>query len=338
MLRDAAVPDASVTLQGVTKSFGALKALDDVSLNVPSGALTAVLGPSGCGKSTLLRAIAGFERIDAGRVYLGDRDVTAMPLRDRNIGFVFQNYALFPHLNVERNVAFALDVLKQQRETIRERVRELLDLVQLPGYGKRLPHELSGGQRQRVALARALAARPALLLLDEPFAALDMHVRRDLRTSLRDLHDAVHVTTLLVTHDADEAMEVADNLVLLKAGHVEQTGSPLDLYHDPASPFVMNFLGPANALAIDGAIRYVRPHNVRVRTRPFAGSQAARIARVVELGSRTRLELTVSGDVTVSAEINAPFDGIAGAARGDTVYFSPVDEQSFSAKSRETTS
>jgi sulfate transport system ATP-binding protein len=337
MSLDAGTPDASVVLAGVTKSFGAVKALDDVALNIESGTLTAVLGPSGCGKSTLLRAIAGFERIDAGRVYLGSRDITATPLRDRNIGFVFQNYALFPHLSVERNVAFALDVRKTRRETSRERVRELLDLVQLAGYEKRFPHELSGGQRQRVALARALAARPALLLLDEPFAALDMHVRRDLRTWLRDLHDAVHVTTLLVTHDADEAMEVADNLVLLRAGRVEQAGSPLALYHDPASPFVMNFLGPANTLAIDGAIRYVRPHNVRVRTVPFAGSQAARVARIVELGSRTRLELTVSGDATVSAEVGAPFDGIAGIGRGDTVYFSPVDDLSFSTKSRETT-
>jgi sulfate transport system ATP-binding protein len=176
-----------------------------------------------------------------------------------------------------------------------------------------------------------------VLLLDEPFAALDMHVRRDLREALRDLHDAVHVTTLLVTHDADEAMEIADHLVLLNAGHVEQSGSPLALYHDPASPFVMNFLGPANALAIDGAIRYVRPHNVRVGTEPFANSQPARVTRIVELGSRTRLELNVSGDVTVNAEIAAPFDGLAGIGRGDTVYFSPVDEQSFSAKSRDTT-
>jgi sulfate transport system ATP-binding protein len=337
MLRDATTPDTGVVLQGVSKLFGSIKALDDVSLTIPSGTLTAVLGPSGCGKSTLLRAIAGFEQINAGRVYLGDRDITATPLRERNIGFVFQSYALFPHLSVERNIAFALDVRKTGRETSLARVRELLDLVQLPGYEKRFPHELSGGQRQRVALARALAARPALLLLDEPFAALDMHVRRDLRTWLRDLHDAVHVTTLLVTHDADEAMEVADNLVLLNAGHVEQTGAPLALYHDPVSPFVMNFLGPANALAIDGAIRYVRPHNVRVRSEPFIGAQAARVARIVELGSRMRLELTVSGDVTVSAELSAPFDGVAGIGRGDTVYFSPVDEQSFSTKSREST-
>jgi sulfate transport system ATP-binding protein len=325
----------NVALQHVTKNFGAVKALDDVSLTIPSGTLTAILGPSGCGKSTMLRAIAGFERINAGRVLLGDRDITATPLRERNIGFVFQNYALFPHLNVERNVGFALDVRKTPRETIRARVAELLELVQLPGYQKRLPHELSGGQRQRVALARALAANPALLLLDEPFAALDANVRRDLRTWLRDLHDAVPVTTLLVTHDAEEAMEIADSLVLLNAGHVEQSGSPLELYHDPASPFVMNFLGPANALASDGTIRYVRPHNVRVCMQPFANSQAARVTRIIELGSRMRLELQVSGDAQVSAEINAPFHDVAGIALGSTVYFSPVDEQSFSTKSRD---
>ena len=333
----AAATQTGVALQHVTKSFGAVTALDDVSLTIPSGTLTAVLGPSGCGKSTMLRAIAGFEQINAGRVFLGDHDITATPLRERNIGFVFQNYALFPHLNVERNVGFALDVRKTPRETIRARVAELLELVQLPGYEKRLPHELSGGQRQRVALARALAANPALLLLDEPFAALDAHVRRDLRTWLRDLHTVVPVTTLLVTHDAEEAMEIADNLVLLNAGRVEQSGSPLALYHDPASPFVMNFLGPANALAIDGAIRYVRPHNVRVCMQPFAKSQAARVTRVIELGSRTRLELNVSGDVMVNAEITAPFHEIAGVKLGDTVYFSPVDEQSFSTKSREIT-
>jgi sulfate transport system ATP-binding protein len=337
MLREIAAASAGVALSGVTKSFGAVRALDGVSLAIPSGTLAAVLGPSGCGKSTLLRAIAGFEEIDAGTVSLGNRDITATPLRDRNIGFVFQNYALFPHLTVERNIAFPLDVRKTQRDSIRARVRELLDLVQLAGYQKRYPHELSGGQRQRIALARALAANPAVLLLDEPFAALDMHVRRDLRTWLRELHQAVHVTTLLVTHDADEAMEIADRLVLLDAGRVEQVGSPLELYHDPASPFVMNFLGPANALAIDGAIRYVRPHDVRVCMEPFANSQPARVTRIIELGSRTRLELNVSGDVTVNAEIGVPFDGLAGIGHGDTVYFSPVDERSFSTKMRNMT-
>jgi sulfate transport system ATP-binding protein len=326
----------AVALERVTKTFGPVRAVDDVSLAVPSGTLTAVLGPSGCGKSTLLRAIAGFERIDAGTVRLGGRDITALPLRERNIGFVFQSYALFPHLTVERNIAFPLDVRKTDRAAIRARVRELLDLVQLPGYEKRHPHELSGGQRQRVALARALAAHPALLLLDEPFAALDMHVRRDLRAWLRELHNAVHVTTLLVTHDADEAMEIADGIVLMRSGRIEQSGTPLDLYHDPVSPFVMNFLGPANALASGGAIRYVRPHEVRVSTRAFEGAQPARVERIVELGSRKRLELSVSGGATVSAEVTAPYNGLADVAYGDVVHFAPVYERSFNtAVSRE---
>jgi sulfate transport system ATP-binding protein len=327
----------AVTLERVTKTFGSVRAVDDVSLAVPSGTLTTVLGPSGCGKSTLLRAIAGFERIDAGTVRLGDRDITMLPLRERNIGFVFQSYALFPHLTVEKNVAFPLDVRKTDRTAIRARVRELLDLVQLPGYEQRYPHELSGGQRQRIALARALAAHPALLLLDEPFAALDMHVRRDLRAWLRELHNAVHVTTLLVTHDADEAMEISDGIVLMRAGQVEQSGTPLDLYHDPVSPFVMNFLGPANALAAGGEIRYVRPHEVRVSTKAFEGAQPARVERIVELGSRKRLELSLSGGAVVNAEVTAPYNGLSGVAHGDTVHFAPVFERSFDAVSRKST-
>jgi sulfate transport system ATP-binding protein len=334
MQADAAAP-AGIVLTGVTKAFGAVRAVDDVSLTIPSGALTAVLGPSGCGKSTLLRAIAGFEAVDAGTVRLGGRDITALPLRERNIGFVFQSYALFPHLTVERNVAFALDVRKTNAGAVRARVRELLDLVQLPGYEKRYPHELSGGQRQRVALARALAAGPALLLLDEPFAALDMHVRRDLRVWLRDLHDAVHVTTLLVTHDADEAMEIAETIVLMRGGRVEQTGTPLALYHEPASPFVMNFLGPANALAGDGATRYVRPHEVRVSTKAFDGSQPARVERVVELGSRKRLELAAGDGASLNAEVTAPYNGLSNVGHGDLVHFAPLYERSFTTDPRD---
>jgi sulfate transport system ATP-binding protein len=329
-------PPRGITLERVTKTFGAVRAVDDVTLEVPSGTLTAILGPSGCGKSTLLRAIAGFERIDAGTVRLGERDITTLPLRERNIGFVFQSYALFPHLSVEKNIAFPLDVRKTDAAAIRSRVRELLDLVQLPGYEKRRPHELSGGQRQRIALARALAAHPALLLLDEPFAALDMHVRRDLRAWLRDLHDVVHVTTLLVTHDADEAMEIADGIVLMRAGQVEQSGSPLELYHDPVSPFVMNFLGPASAIAAGDAIRYVRPHEVRVSMKAFDGAQTARVERIVELGSRKRLELAIDGGAGVSAEVSAPYNGLSNVAHGDIVHFAPVFERSFTARTRET--
>ena len=326
-----ATEPTGITLEGVSKRFGAVRAVDDVTFDVTPGSLTAILGPSGCGKSTLLRLLAGFEHIDAGRVTLAGRDVTNLPLRERNIGFVFQGYALFPHLSVEQNIAFPLDVRKANRAQTRERVRELLDLVQLPGHEKRFPHELSGGQRQRVALARALAAQPAILLLDEPFAALDVHVRRDLRAWLRRLHDEVHVTTLLVTHDADEAMEIADALVLMNDGHIEQAGSPLELYDRPVSPFALHFLGPANIIASDGTPQYVRPHELQVDSHAFDGSQPARVSRIIDLGSRRRLDLVLPGGDPVSAEIRAPYNGLSAVRDGDAVHFALVHQRSFSA-------
>jgi sulfate/thiosulfate transport system ATP-binding protein len=334
MLLEAAQP-AGITLAGVSKRFGNVHAVNDVTFDVAPGSLTAILGPSGCGKSTLLRLLAGFEHIDAGRVTLGGRDVTNLPLRERNIGFVFQGYALFPHLSVEQNIAFPLDVRKGDRSRTRERVRELLDLVQLPGHERRFPHELSGGQRQRVALARALAAQPAILLLDEPFAALDVHVRRDLRAWLRRLHDDVHVTTLLVTHDADEAMEISDALVLMNAGRVEQTGTPLDLYERPVSPFALHFLGPANIIASDGDLRYVRPHELAVDAHAFDGSAPAQVARVIDLGSRRRIDLVLPGGDSVSAEVRAPYNGLSGVRDGDTVHFALVHQRSFTASAPE---
>ena len=318
-----------ITLAGVSKWFGSVRAVEDVSFDVAPGSLTAILGPSGCGKSTLLRLLAGFERIDAGSVTLAGRNVTNLPLRERNIGFVFQGYALFPHLSVAQNIAFPLDVRKADRAQTRERVRELLDLVQLPGHEARLPHELSGGQRQRVALARALAAQPAILLLDEPFAALDVHVRRDLRAWLRRLHDEMHVTTLLVTHDADEAMEIADALVLMQDGRVEQTGTPLELYERPVSPFALHFLGPASIIASDGDLRYVRPHELRVDSHAFEGSQPARVARIVDLGSRRRVDLVLPGGDPVSAEVRAPYNGLSAVRGGDLVHFALVHQRSF---------
>jgi len=324
-----ATQPAGITLAGVSKRFGSVRAVDGVTFDVAPGSLTAILGPSGCGKSTLLRLLAGFEHIDAGRVELGGRDVTDVPLRERNIGFVFQGYALFPHLTVAENIAFPLDVRKGDRAKTRARVAELLDLVQLAGYEKRRPHELSGGQRQRVALARALAAQPAILLLDEPFAALDVHVRRDLRAWLRKLHDDVHVTTLLVTHDADEAMEIADALVLMNAGRVEQAGSPLELYDRPVSPFALHFLGPANIIASDGHPQYVRPHELQVDSHVFDGSQPARVARIVDLGSRRRIDLVLPGGDPVSAEIRAPYNGLSAVRDGDTVHFALVHQRSF---------
>jgi sulfate/thiosulfate transport system ATP-binding protein len=328
MLPSASGP-TGITLEGVSKKFGAVQAVDNVTFDVAPGSLTAILGPSGCGKSTLLRLLAGFERIDAGHVTLAGRDVTNVPLRERNIGFVFQGYALFPHLSVAENIAFPLDVRKSDRTRTRERVAELLDLVQLPGHEKRFPHELSGGQRQRVALARALAAQPAILLLDEPFAALDVHVRRDLRAWLRKLHDEVHVTTLLVTHDADEAMEIADALVLMNGGRVEQSGTPLELYERPVSPFALHFLGPANIIASDGDLRYVRPHELQVESHVFDGSQPARVARIIDLGSRRRIDLVLPGGDPVSAEIRAPYNGLSSVRDGDTVHFALVHQRTF---------
>jgi sulfate/thiosulfate transport system ATP-binding protein len=318
-----------IVLDGVSKAFGSVRAVDDVSLEILDGTLTAVLGPSGCGKSTLLRLLAGFERVDAGTIAVDGRDVTAQPLRERNVGFVFQNYALFPHLSVERNVAFALDVRGAARELVRARVRELIELVQLTGCEQRYPHELSGGQRQRVALARALAAEPAILLLDEPFAALDLNVRRELRGWLRELHDRVHVTTLLVTHDAEEAMEVADRLVLMREGRVEQTGTPLELYDDPVSPFALHFLGPANAVDGDDGLAFVRPHELRVDDLAFAGSQPARVTRVVELGSRKRYELTLQSGAAVQAELAGTQASAIGARHGDVVFVAPLHARSF---------
>jgi sulfate transport system ATP-binding protein len=320
--------NGTVALSGVTKRFSGVNALDDISLTIEPGSLTALLGPSGCGKTTLLRAIAGFETIDDGHIALDGVDITTVPLRARNIGFVFQSYALFPHLTVERNVAFALDVRRADRERTRERVRELLELVQLPGYEKRYPHELSGGQRQRVALARALAAEPAILLLDEPFAALDATVRRDLRRWLRDLHDEIHLTTVLVTHDAEEAMEVADALVLMQHGRVEQTGTPLQIYNDPVSPFALRFFGPANALADPAGVRYVRPHDIRLEPSRFEGSSSARVVRIAELGSRRRFELGF-GTTIVHAEITLPNESLAHIAVGDTVYFAAIEHRVF---------
>jgi sulfate transport system ATP-binding protein len=236
----------SITVERVTKSFGTFVALGEVSLEVPSGALLALLGPSGSGKTTLLRIIAGLEVPDAGTVRYHDADVTHAPVVERNVGFVFQHYALFRHLTVFENVAFGLRVRRVPRSRLRARVRELLRLVQLEGYEGSLPAQLSGGQRQRVALARALAAEPEVLLLDEPFGALDARVRQELRQWLRRLHDELHVTSVFVTHDQEEAFEVADRVVIMNHGRIEQTGSPEEIFEHPANPFVMDFLGNVN--------------------------------------------------------------------------------------------
>jgi sulfate transport system ATP-binding protein len=271
----------------VTKRFGDFAALQDVSVAIPEGSLTALLGPSGSGKSTLLRVIAGLEQPEAGRVLIGDEDVTDRPARTRGVGMVFQHYAAFKHMTVWDNVAFGLKIRKRPRAEVGRRVHELLELVQLEGLAKRYPAQLSGGQRQRMALARALAVEPSVLLLDEPFGALDARVRKELRAWLRRLHDEVHVTTIIVTHDQEEAMEVAGQIVVLNDGRVEQVGSPRELYERPANEFVMSFIGPVNRLGDT----FVRPHDVDLLLEPDAGSAEAMVERVVHLGFEVRVEL-----------------------------------------------
>ena len=238
----------SIEVRNVSKQFGSFQALEDVSLDVEGGALTALLGPSGSGKSTLLRIIAGLEWPDSGEIRLAGEDATALTTQQRGVGFVFQHYAAFKHMSVRENIAFGLEVRKRPKAAIRSRVDELLDLVQLQGFGDRYPSQLSGGQRQRMALARALAPEPKVLLLDEPFGALDARVRAELRVWLRRLHDETHTTTVFVTHDQEEAMDVADRVVVMNKGRVEQVAEPRELYDAPANEFVMSFVGQANRI------------------------------------------------------------------------------------------
>jgi sulfate transport system ATP-binding protein len=319
----------SLEVRGLSKSFGGVRALRDVSFAVERGTLAALLGPSGCGKSTLLRVIAGFEAADRGRVALDGREVTALPPGKRDVGFVFQNYALFPHQTVAENVGFALAVRKRPAAEVRTRVAELLDLVQLEGYGNRRPHQLSGGQRQRVALARALASSPSTLLLDEPFGALDQQVRKDLRRWLRALHERTRVTTLLVTHDAEEAMEIADRIVVLRDGVVQQEAPPRHVYTQPANPFVMGFLGEVNAVRGSRSTIYVRPADFRIESRPFGEATAASVRRVLDVGARTQLELTLTDGQSVVAELDAARSGRLLPQLGMTVYVEPTSFRDF---------
>ena len=277
-----------IVVENVSKNFGDFVALDNVSLEVPSGSLTALLGPSGGGKSTLLRVIAGLEQPDSGTVILDGQDLTESPARDRGVGFVFQHYAAFKHMTVRDNVAYGLKIRKRPKDEVASRVTELLDLVHLGGFADRYPAQLSGGQRQRMALARALAVEPKVMLLDEPFGALDATVRKELRAWLRRLHDDVHVTTIFVTHDQEEAMEVAEQIVVLNDGRIEQEGTPRQLYEHPANEFVMSFVGPVNRL--DG--HYIRPHDIDVMVDPSDQATEAMIDRVIHLGFEVRVELT----------------------------------------------
>ncbi|WP_084076902.1 sulfate/molybdate ABC transporter ATP-binding protein [Demequina sp. NBRC 110057] len=280
----------SIDIQAVGKRFGSFVALDDVNLSLPTGQLTALLGPSGGGKSTLLRIIAGLETADAGRIRIEGRDATDLPAQKRGVGFVFQHYAAFAHMSVAKNVAFGLEIRHRPKEEVRARVDELLRLVHLEQFGHRLPSQLSGGQRQRMALARALAVEPTVLLLDEPFGALDAQVRKELRQWLRRLHDEVHVTTVFVTHDQEEALEVADQIVVINEGRVEQVGTPDDLYDRPANDFVMRFLGPTTTLA--GLV--VRPHDIGVVALPVAGAIPGTVRVVQRVGFEVRLTVQTS--------------------------------------------
>ncbi|MCW2984669.1 MAG: cysA [Conexibacter sp.] len=308
-----------ISVSSVSKHYGDFAALHDVSIAIEPGSLTALLGPSGSGKSTLLRVIAGLEVPDAGTVVIEDRDVTDVPPQRRDIGFVFQHYAAFKHMTVRDNVAFGLKVRKRPKAEIAAKVDELLGIVGLAGYQERYPSQLSGGQRQRMALARALAVEPKVLLLDEPFGALDANVRAELRAWLRRLHEEVHVTTVLVTHDQEEAMELADRIVVLNAGRVEQVGAPRELYDAPANEFVMGFLGPVARLG-DGL---VRPHDLVLRTDPDGTSVEAQVTRIVHLGFEVRVELELAGDGAVAAQLTRQEVEQLELAEGDIVFVRP---------------
>ena len=308
-----------IRAQNVVKRFGDFVALDDVSVDIPTGSLTALLGPSGGGKSTLLRIIAGLEQPDSGSIEIAGEDSTSLPPQQRNVGFVFQHYAAFKHMTVRGNVAFGLEIRKRPKREIDERVKELLALVHLSQFADRYPSQLSGGQRQRMALARALAVEPQVLLLDEPFGALDAKVRKELRDWLRRLHDEVHVTTVFVTHDQEEAMEVADEIVVINNGAVEQIGTPDQLYDEPVNDFVMNFLGPVTQL---GGVA-VRPHDIEILTTHQPAVFPATVTRLVRLGFEVRVDAVADGhDVWV--QVSRGEADRLDLAPGSEVFLRPV--------------
>jgi sulfate/thiosulfate transport system ATP-binding protein len=351
----------SIEVRHITKSFGAFRALDDVSLKIPAGELVALLGPSGSGKTTLLRIIAGLETFDrspGGMILMDDRDVGTTSVGRRQVGFVFQHYALFRHMTVFENIAFGLRARRGKNrmppDAIRAKVQELLDLIQLEGLGSRYPSQLSGGQRQRVALARALAIEPKTLLLDEPFGALDAKVRQGLRRWLRRLHDEIHVTSVFVTHDQEEALEVADRIVVMREGRIEQEGTPDDVFHRPANPFVFEFLGAVNlfrgriesgkavfgslvieapaGLQIEGqsAQLYVRPYDLDVSTKPRGSSSLpARVQRVQSAGPTVKLELVSETDQMIHVELSHERFREEPIAPGDQVFVTPRDLRVF---------
>ncbi|MBW4602392.1 MAG: sulfate/molybdate ABC transporter ATP-binding protein [Calothrix sp. FI2-JRJ7] len=330
-----------IVVESVSKQFGSFKAVDNVSLEIQSGSLVALLGPSGSGKSTLLRLISGLELPDTGRILLTGKDATYQSVQERNIGFVFQHYALFKHLTVRQNIAFGLEIRKAPKNKVKNRVSELLELVQLSGLGDRYPSQLSGGQRQRVALARALAVEPEVLLLDEPFGALDAKVRKDLRAWLRRLHDEVHVTTVFVTHDQEEAMEVSDEVVVMNKGAVEQIGTPAEIYDHPASAFVMSFIGPVNVLPSTSGLfqsngfdsahpkMFLRPQDVIIETNHNGTTVPARISRLINLGWEIQAELTLEDGQVMTAHLSRERFDELNLEPQQKVYVKPKDAKSF---------
>jgi sulfate transport system ATP-binding protein len=318
-----------ISVEGANKRFGDFQALEDVSIEVSDGSLTALLGPSGSGKSTLLRAIAGLEDLDSGEVTINGEAATRKPPQQRGVGFVFQHYAAFKHMTVYDNVAFGLKIRKWKKPETSQRVHELLQLVQLDGLAGRFPSQLSGGQRQRMALARALAVQPKVLLLDEPFGALDAKVRKDLRTWLRRLHEEMHVTTIFVTHDQEEAMDVADQLVVMNEGQVEQTGSADELYEHPANEFVMSFVGEVNQLGD----HFVRPHDMEVVLDRDDRSQEGLVQRIVTLGFEVRVELVLSDGTEVWAQLTRAELQRLELREGQIAYLRPVQAKSFNGSS-----
>ncbi|MCU1719453.1 sulfate/molybdate ABC transporter ATP-binding protein [Pseudomonas sp. 5P_3.1_Bac2] len=324
----------SIQIANVSKNFNAFKALNNINLNINSGELVALLGPSGCGKTTLLRIIAGLETPDSGSIEFHGEDVSNHDVRDRNVGFVFQHYALFRHMTVFDNVAFGLRMKpkgeRPNENVIKKKVHDLLELVQLDWLSDRYPEQLSGGQRQRIALARALAVEPKVLLLDEPFGALDAKVRKELRRWLARLHEEVHLTSVFVTHDQEEAMEVADRIVVMNKGVVEQIGSPGEVYENPASDFVYHFLGDANRLYV-GEEKHVlfRPHEIHLSRQAEEGHQAGEVRDIRPLGAITRVTLKVAGQSEpIEAEVAKDHLSLDNLSRGQTLYFKPKAQYS----------
>jgi sulfate/thiosulfate transport system ATP-binding protein len=334
----------SIVVEKISKQFGNFQALNQIDLKVDSGSLVALLGPSGSGKSTLLRAIAGLEPPDTGKIYINEQDTTHLDIKKRNIGFVFQHYALFKHLTIWQNIAFGLVIRKFSSTAIQNKVKELLELIQLQGMSDRYPTQLSGGQRQRVALARALAVDPQVLLLDEPFGALDAKVRKELRTWLRQFHERLGVTTILVTHDCEEAMEVADQIVIMNQGNVEQVGTSAEIYDHPANPFVMSFIGDVNVIphhfdfcqkiGFDSHEHqfFVRPHDIELLTSPAEKVATGKLQRVTNLGHQVQAELVTEEDLFLNVHLSRDRFSRLALQPGQQVFIKLKEAKSFSNK------